>query len=250
MKIVSWNVNGVRAAQKKGFVDWLLAEQADIVCIQETKAHPDQLADDLKEITGYSSYWSAAEKKGYSGVGVFTREAPLEVKTTFHKRFDSEGRVLELRYPGFTLYNIYFPNGKRSDERLKYKMAFYNAILKHWQTSKVPLIICGDVNTAHKEIDLARPKDNAKVSGFLPKERRWLDKVISCGYVDVFREYNQEPGQYTYWDMMTRARDRNVGWRIDYFLASAELLSGISTAWIAADVEGSDHCPIGLDVDL
>ena len=150
-----------------------------------------------------------------------------------------------MRFDAFTLFNIYFPNGKRSQEWLKYKIAIYNAIYKEWQAHNEPLIICGDVNTTHREIDLARPKENSSASGFLPKERRWLDKVIAGGYIDVFREFNQDPGQYTYWDMMTRARDRNVGWRIDYFLVSQSLRPQVVDAWIAVEVTGSDHCPLG-----
>ena len=248
MKIVSWNVNGVRAVHKKGFVDWMQSDQADIVCIQETKAQPEQLSEAITVVGGFQSYWSKPEKKGYSGVGVYTRHEPTEVVTDFHKRFDAEGRVLILRFDAFTLFNIYFPNGKRSEERLKYKMAFYNAIYKHWEARDEPLIICGDVNTAHQEIDLARPKENSKISGFLPKERRWLDKVTANGYVDIFREFNREPGQYTYWDMITRARDRNVGWRIDYFLVSQVLRPRVVDAWIAAEVQGSDHCPLGIEL--
>tara|TARA_A100001037_G_C15052565_1_gene590807 strand:- start:330 stop:1085 length:756 start_codon:yes stop_codon:yes gene_type:complete len=249
MRIVSWNVNGIRAAYRKGFAQWFGAEDADIVCLQETKAQEDQLDEAVLHAEGYRSYWSAAEKKGYSGVGVYTRQEPLTVDTSFHKRFDAEGRVLRLQYPGFVLYNIYFPNGKRSADRLKYKMAFYRAIFKAWQAEDGPVVICGDVNTAHKEIDLARPKDNAKISGFLPEERRWIDKIVKNGYIDVFRKFSSEPDQYTYWDMMTRARERNVGWRIDYFFVSEALLPQVRNAWIAADVLGSDHCPIGIELD-
>ena len=183
-------------------------------------------------------------------MGVYTRHEPTEVLTQFHTRFDAEGRVLAMRFGTFTLFNIYFPNGKRSEERLKYKMAFYNAIYKEWEARDEPLIICGDVNTAHKEIDLARPKENANASGFLPKERKWLDRVTAGGYVDVFREFNQVPGQYTYWDMMTRARDRNVGWRIDYFLVSQSLRPRVVDAWIDAEVKGSAHCPLGIELDI
>ena len=155
-----------------------------------------------------------------------------------------------MRFDAFTLFNIYFPNGKRSEERPRYKMAFYNAIYKEWEAHDESLIICGDGNTAHKEIDLARPKENASASGFLPKERRRLDKVSTGGYIDVFRGFNQGPGQYTYWDMMTRARDRNVGWRIDYFLVSQSLRPQVVDAWIAAEVKGSDHCPLGIELNV
>ena len=252
MRILSWNVNGIRAAYKKGFLDWLKEEDPDILCIQETKAHPDQLTDDLRNPEGYESYFSSAEKKGYSGVAIYTKQKPKKVEHGFGiKKFDSEGRILVAEYPKFVLMSIYYPNGKASAERLKYKMEFYDAFLKFTNKLKKQgknIIVCGDVNTAHKEIDIARPKENEKISGFLPEERAWIDKFLSNGYLDTFRMFNNEPDNYTWWDQITRARERNVGWRIDYFYISESLKKKIKDAFIMSDVMGSDHCPIGIEI--
>ena len=252
MRILSWNVNGIRAAYKKGILDWLKEEDPDILCIQETKAHPDQLSDDLKKPGGYESYFSSAEKKGYSGVAIYTKQKPKKVEHGFGiKKFDSEGRILVAEYPKFVLMSIYYPNGKASAERLKYKMEFYDAFLKFTNKLKKQgknIIVCGDVNTAHKEIDIARPKENEKISGFLPEERAWIDKFLSNGYLDTFRMFNNEPDNYTWWDQITRARDRNVGWRIDYFYVNEEFKKNVKNAFILADVMGSDHCPIGIEI--
>ena len=249
-KMLSWNVNGIRAAKGKGFLDWFYKESPDILCLQETKAHTEQLDADLKEPAGYHAYWNYPERKGYSGVAVFTKEKPLDVRYDFgDSGLDLEGRVIIAGYPGFTLFNIYFPNGKSGQERLNYKMAFYDVFLKYADSLKdagKKLVICGDVNTAHNEIDLARPKENSGVSGFLPVERAWMDKFISHGYADTFRHFNKEPKQYTWWDMKSGARARNVGWRIDYFFVSGNLLSSVTQAFIMPGVMGSDHCPIGI----
>ena len=194
-RLLSWNVNGIRAIKGKGFVDWLNKESPDILCVQETKAQPGQLGDDLKEPEGYHTYWNSPERKGYSGVAVFTKEKPLDVKYDFgDSGFNIEGRVIIAEYAEFTLFNIYYPNGKSGAERLAYKMSFYDTFLQYADSLKdagKKLVICGDVNTAHREIDLARPKENSKVSGFLPEERAWIDKLISHGYVDTFRRFNQ-----------------------------------------------------------
>ena len=253
MRIISWNVNGIRAAHKKGFLEWLDKESPDIMCIQETKASEEQLPAALKDIPGYEAYFTSAEKKGYSGVAVFTKSKPDQVTSSFPvESFSKEGRVLAVDYGQFVLLNVYFPNGKSSAERLKYKMDFYDDFLTFADGIKdggKNVIICGDVNTAHKEIDLARPKANEATSGFLPEERAWIDKLLEHGYVDTFRMFNQEPDQYTYWDMITRARDRNVGWRIDYFFVNDGFSSRLKTGFILADVLGSDHCPIGIEID-
>ncbi|MFN8007848.1 MAG: exodeoxyribonuclease III [Terriglobia bacterium] len=252
IKITSWNVNGIRAIQKKGFLDWFENLAADIVCLQETKAHLEQLNEPLTKVPGYKSFWFSAEKKGYSGVATYTRTEPVSIQYGFGiPRFDNEGRVLVTEYPTFMLYNIYFPNGKRDQVRLDYKLDFYKAILSHWEQQRKrgkKLIICGDVNTAHKEIDLARPKENEKISGFLKIEREWIDTLLERGFVDVFRHFNREPHQYTWWDMLTRARERNVGWRIDYFFVTGDLMPRIKNAWISPEVMGSDHCPVGLEI--
>ncbi len=251
LKILSWNVNGIRAVNKKGFLDWFAKVNPDILCIQETKAHEEQLPDELLHVDGYNAYFSSGERKGYSGVALYTKEKPISIKKGFGKKeFDNEGRILIAEYPGFYLYNIYYPNGKASAERLKFKMDFYDAFFDHankLKKSGAKIIICGDVNTAHKEIDIARPKENSTVSGFLPEERAWIDKFIASGYVDTFRMFNSEPNNYTWWDQVTRARERNVGWRIDYFFVSENAKSDIKNAFILSEVIGSDHCPIGIE---
>ncbi|MFC1999247.1 exodeoxyribonuclease III [Chloroflexota bacterium] len=248
--ILSWNVNGIRAVKGKGFLDWLHAEQPDIICLQETKAQPDQLVRDLKEPQDYCTYWNFPERKGYSGVATFTREKSMSMRNGFGiDRFDAEGRVLITQHTDFLLFNVYFPNGKKNAERLQYKMDFYEAFLQYLEPLRTQgnrLIICGDFNTAHREIDLARPKENEKVSGFLPIERAWMDKFVSCGYVDTFRQFNTKSGQYTWWDLKSRARERNVGWRIDYFFVTENLMPSVSNAFIMPDVAGSDHCPVGI----
>ncbi len=251
-KLLCWNVNGIRAIKNKGFFDWFSQESPDILCLQETKAQPDQLDAEFKEPKDYRTYWAYPERKGYSGAALFTREEPREVTYDFGAAgLDIEGRVIIAEYPSFTLFNVYFPNGKSGPERLNYKMDFYDVFLDYADALKNAgrrLVICGDVNTAHKEIDLARPKENSKVSGFLPEERAWIDKFISHGYVDTFRRFNQEPNQYTWWDLKSGARARNVGWRIDYFFVSENLLPALTGAFIQPGVMGSDHCPIGISL--
>ncbi len=252
LKLLSWNVNGIRAAQKKGLLEWLLKESPGILCVQETKAHIEQLNKELINPNGYKTYWSSGEKKGYSGVAIFTKTEPVNIETGFGvKKFDCEGRILISDYKDFVLFNIYFPNGQRDEERLKYKLGFYDEFLKYVEKLKAKgrkVIICGDVNTAHKEIDLARPKENENSSGFLPIERKWMDKFTEHGYIDTFRHFHDEGGNYTYWDQITRARERNVGWRIDYFFITADLLKNLKSAFIMPEVMGSDHCPLGIEV--
>jgi exodeoxyribonuclease-3 len=252
LRLLSWNVNGIRAIQKKGFLDWFKKENPDVLCLQETKAHPDQLVDELKNIPGYEAYFSAAERKGYSGVVTYTKQKPKSVQQGIGvKKFDSEGRFIITEFDDYTLFNIYFPNGKASAERLQYKMDFYETFLKHCKKllkQNKKIVVCGDVNTAYKEIDIARPKENSETSGFLPQEREWIDKFLAAGFLDTFRMFNQEAEQYTWWDMVTRARERNVGWRIDYFYASENLKKNIVSAAIHSTVMGSDHCPIELEL--
>ena len=250
IKIICWNVNGIRAVVKKGFLEWLQKESPDILCLQETKASPENLTKDLLEPPNYQTYWNYPERKGYSGVATITKEKPVRTQNGFRMpAFDMEGRVIICEYPEFTLCNVYFPNGKQGAERLKYKLDFYDAFFNFLEPLRLRgdrLIICGDVNTAHEEIDLARPKENEKISGFLPVERAWLDKLVAHGYIDVFRHLNKEPGQYTWWDMKSRARERNVGWRIDYFFITDNLLAQVDNSFIMSNVMGSDHCPIAL----
>jgi len=252
MRLLSWNVNGIRAISKKGFLQWLQMESPDILCLQETKAHPEQLTEEILSPNGYKTYWSAAEKKGYSGTAVFTKAEPKSVTEGIGaKEFDNEGRTLMLDYDGFVLFNIYFPNGGAGNKRVPFKMEFYDAFLKKANALKKKgkeIIVCGDVNTAHTEIDLSRPKENQKTTGFLPEEREWVTKFISNGYVDTFRHFCKDPEHYTWWDYKTRARERNIGWRIDYFFVSENLLPKIKKAYILGDVTGSDHCPVGIEL--
>lgn len=254
MRILSWNVNGIRAADKKGLFDWFKKESPDILCLQEIKALQEQVPPHLRNSPGYHTFWNPASRKGYSGVVTFTKEKPIDVKKGFGiERFDEEGRILIAEFSSFALFNIYFPNGKKSQERLDYKLDFYDTFLAYAGNLKAKdknIVVCGDFNTAHKEIDLARPKENERVSGFLPIERAWIDTFVDHGYVDTFRYFNKEPDQYTWWDLKTRARERNVGWRIDYFFVNKEFLPHVKNAFIFQDVMGSDHCPIGIELEL
>ena len=254
MKLVSWNVNGIRAVVKKNvFFEYLEEQAPDVLCLQETKAHEDQLDETLITPPGYYTYWHAGEKRGYSGVATFTKEKPQRVlRGTEILPRDTEGRILATDYPDFRLYNIYFPNGGRGAERLRYKLEFYDEILEHFESMRAEgrsLVICGDVNTAHREIDLKNPKENEKTSGFMPIERAWLDRLFGLGYIDTFRHFHPDTvDQYSWWDMRTRARERNAGWRIDYFITTPDLQKKLKTAAIEADVEGSDHAPVVLVV--
>jgi exodeoxyribonuclease III len=254
IQIISWNVNGIRAAHRKGFKEWFMDEKPDILCVQETKAHRKQFPPDIRNVDGYHTYFSEAERKGYSGVALYTRLKPEKVEKGFGvDEFDPEGRTLIADYGDFVLFNIYFPNGKMSPERLQYKMDFYDEFLEYADDLKSQgrnIVVCGDVNTAHKEIDLARPKENEKISGFLPEERDWIDKFLSHGYVDTFREFNQKPEQYSWWSYRTRARERNVGWRLDYFFVNQEFMQHVESSYILSDVMGSDHCPVGINITL
>jgi exodeoxyribonuclease III len=256
IKLLSWNVNGLRAAIKKGFLEWMQQSGADIVCLQETKiSSPDQLPHEIVHPDGYSVCWNCStEKKGYSGVAIFSKTEPKEFITQFtYPILNKEGRVIGADYGDFILFNVYFPNGGMGPHRLEYKMKFYDAFLRMINSYKKKgkkVIFCGDVNTAHTEIDLARPKANEKNTGFLPEERAWIDKVIKAGYIDTFRKFNSKPDNYSYWDMKSRARDRNVGWRIDYFFADNKLDTKLKKGFILPDVMGSDHCPVGLTLDV
>jgi exodeoxyribonuclease-3 len=249
MRIFSWNVNGIRATLENGFLELLTRRSPDILCLQETKAYPDQLDSSIVSPRGYTTYWNNPQKKGYAGVAVFAKKKPSSVKKDFSvKSFNTEGRALILEVSKFTLINVYFPNGRMGPDRLKYKMEFYDRFLKFIDGLKNRnIVICGDFNTAHKEIDLARPKANEMFSGFLPMERQWMDKFISHGYIDTFRHFNKEAGHYTYWDYKARARERNVGWRIDYFFVTEKFLPKVKNAFILPEVMGSDHCPIGIE---
>lgn len=252
-KLLSWNVNGLRAVMKKGFMEWFTAQNADVICLQETKLQQEQIPAELVKPEGYHAYYDFAQKKGYSGVALFSKREPLSVVKTIGEKFEGEGRVLMGEFPEFTIYGVYFPNGQMSQERLDYKLNFYERFLEHCEEQRAAgkkIIITGDINTAHKEIDLARPKANETNSGFLPIERAWMDKLVEHKYIDTFRITNPGEGHYTYWDQRFNARDRNVGWRIDYFFVSEELRPHIKEAFIQSDVQGSDHCPVGLVLEF
>ncbi|MHB8660872.1 MAG: exodeoxyribonuclease III [Minisyncoccota bacterium] len=252
MRIASWNVNGLRSLAKNGYWESLLrGVKPDIFCLQETKASPEQLPEAMLYPAGYSAFFSSCQvRKGYSGVAIYSKIEPLSVIYGMGiKEFDQEGRLIGAEYKEFWLLNAYFPNGGRGPERLDYKLRFYDAFLAFTEKlrKKKPVIFCGDVNTAHEEIDLARPKENEENTGFLPEERAWLDEVISAGYVDSFRHFHPHAKDaYTYWDLFTHARDRNVGWRLDYFFIASELMKRIKKAEIHADIYGSDHCPVSI----
>jgi exodeoxyribonuclease-3 len=252
--LVSWNVNGIRAAEKKGFLDWLVSTEADLVAVQETKASPDQLSPALMDPPGYQSHWNSAEKKGYSGTCIYSRQTPLKVINGLGEhRFDTEGRTLIMEFDAFVFFNIYFPNGGRGPEWVKHKLAFYKRFLEvasEYMRVGRPVIVTGDFNTAYAEIDLARPKENVAHSGFMPEERVGLGEFFELGLVDTFRLLHPDTVQYTWWDMVSRARDRNVGWRLDYFMISPNLIDHITSADIHDEVQGSDHCPISLCLSL
>jgi exodeoxyribonuclease-3 len=248
MKLISWNVNGIRAVQKKNFLEWFNKASPDILCLQETKAHPDQLGFELTHPAGYHSFFNSPKlKRGYSGVVTYTKEKPLNIQEGMGiEEWDQEGRLIMTEFRNFILFNVYFPNGKASSERLNYKMEFYEAFLKHvndLRSQGKKIIFCGDVNTAHQPIDLARPKENEDVSGFLPIEREWMDRVVKAGYIDTLREFHSEPSLYTWWSLRSGARERNVGWRIDYIFIQQELKKHLKDAYIMPEVMGSDHCP-------
>ncbi|EJP6471181.1 exodeoxyribonuclease III [Clostridium sp. FAM 1755] len=253
MRIYSWNVNGLRAVAKKNFLEWIEEENPDILCIQETKLQENQLEDNIKNIEGYYSYFSFAEKKGYSGVATYTKEDPISVKYGIGiEKFDSEGRILITEFKDFTLLNIYFPNGQRDEERLQYKLEFYEALFNYCDElvkEGKNLVICGDYNTAHNEIDLKNPKANEKTSGFLRIERDWLDKIIERGYTDTFRNMNPDKIKYSWWSYRFKARERNAGWRIDYHFVSNNLLDKVKNTEILNHVYGSDHCPVMVELD-
>lgn len=252
MKIISWNVNGIRAVHKKGFLDFLNHEEPDILGIQEIKSEEHKIPAELLAPKNYHAYFNPAKRPGYSGTAIYTRELPMEIVNGMGiERFDEEGRIIAADYGDFIFLNIYFPNGKSGPVRLKYKLDFYDAALAHFEKLKKAgkkLIITGDYNTAHSEIDLARPKENEEISGFLPVERAWLDKLVVHGYVDCFREFNQNPDHYTWWSQRSGARERNVGWRIDYFFITANLRPRLKNCYHLDKVLGSDHCPVVLEL--
>ncbi|HRY30804.1 MAG TPA: exodeoxyribonuclease III [Candidatus Paceibacterota bacterium] len=255
MKIVSWNVNGIRAWHKKGCLGLLLEADPDIICLQETKAEKEQLPVELIEIPGYFSYFnSSLERKGHSGTAVYAKINPEKVTYGLGvKDLDGQGRQINLFYKDFVVINCYFPNGGGPEDRLQKKLKYYEEFLKFInkiRKSGKKVIFCGDVNVAHEEIDLARPESNRESIGFLPEERAWVDRFIEDGYVDVFRDAYPDRVEYSYWDTKTRARDRNVGWRIDYFFVDETILDKVVDNKIYGNVLGSDHAPIELAINL
>lgn len=254
LNIMSWNVNGIRAIYRKNFIEFVEEYSPDILNVQEIKAQKDQIPTKIKKLENYNNYYFSAVRKGYSGVATLSKIKPNKVLYGINDEiFDKEGRVIICEYDKFSLFNIYFPNGKASKERLRYKMDFYYYFLEFlsiYMEEVENVIICGDVNTAHNEIDLARPKENENTSGFLIKEREWIDVLLSKGFIDAYRKFNKEPNNYTWWDYKTKARERNVGWRIDYFYVSNSLEKNLLDSYILNDVDGSDHCPIGIKLEL
>jgi len=250
MKIISWNVNGIRSVHRKGFLDWFKKTKADIVCLQEIKAQKEQIPDDLINFKNYHFYSNQADKKGYSGVAVLTKQKPIKVDYKLNlKRFDQEGRILKLTYSNFILINLYLPHGGRGKENLGYKLEAYQYLLKYLKKNKdKKIILTGDFNIAHQEIDLARPGNNKNNIMFTPEERKQIDSLISLGFTDTFRKFNQKTGNYTWWPYSFDARQRNVGWRIDYIFTSKKLTNKLRKSFIFAKDKGSDHCPIGVDM--
>lgn len=248
MKIISWNVNGIRAADKKGFSKWLKKSQADIICLQEIKAQPEQLEPELIKVNGYYSFFNPAQRKGYSGTAVYTKIKPEKIDyDSGFKRFDREGRIMKIRFPGFLLINLYLPHGGRKKENMPYKLEMYDYFLKYFKKIKnQKVVLVGDFNIAHEEIDLARPKDNKNNTMFTFQERRKIDKIIDLGFVDSFRKFNKEGENYTWWPYFYNARHRNLGWRIDYLFVSKSLVLKVKKSFILPQVKGSDHCPIGI----
>ena len=256
MKITSWNVNGIRACAKKGaFQEYLAQYHPDILFLQETKAFEHDLPEAIKQPSGYHAVWHSAKRPGYSGVAMITKQKPLAVfEGMGMDKFDIEGRVVGADFGSFIVFGVYFPNGSMGEHRLQYKLEFYDSLFnlcKEYRDAGKHIIVCGDYNTAHTEIDLARPKENSENSGFLPIERAWMDKLTTeMGYVDTFREFNpNKKDQYTWWTYRSAARKRNIGWRIDYTLVNKEFLPYIQEVFIESKVMGSDHCPVGIVIN-
>jgi exodeoxyribonuclease-3 len=254
VKITTWNVNGLRALLGKGGWEHLAALEPDVVCLQEIKARPEQLPDPyLRSIGGWNVRWNPAGRAGYSGVVTLSRSDWLETWTSLgHERFDVEGRLVGTRFPGFLLFNVYFPSGQRGYKRVSYKLEFYARLLEVCQQQHAAgeqIVICGDFNTAHREIDLRYPRQNQKTSGFLPEERVWIDYYLQNGFMDAFRELYPDRVQYTWWTYRLNARSRNIGWRLDYFLVSRGLMERVQEVCVHDTIQGSDHCPVSLMIE-
>ncbi len=256
MRIYSWNVNGIRSAEKKGFNDWFKKTQPELLCLQETRAELNQVPEEIQAPEGYFCYWNACQKKkGYSGTAILSQIEPDAVEYGFGiDEFDEEGRVVQLIFPDWVLNSIYFPNGGQGEDRVDYKLRFYDAYLDNcmdWIKRGRHVVTLGDFNTCHQEIDIARPKENSGISGFLPVERAWIDKFIAAGFEDSFRLMHPNlADSYTWWSNRANSRERNVGWRIDYAFVDSALKSYVTDASIYPEVQGSDHCPISIDLEL
>ncbi len=250
MRLISWNVNGIRSVLKKGFLDYIAQQQPDVLCLQETRAWPEQVNLEIPE--GYEMFWGISEKKGYSGTAILTRLKPLRVKEGMGiVKHDQEGRLLTMEFEDLYLVNIYVPNARRDLARLDYRTQEWDSDLLSWLeklAKKKPLVFCGDLNVAHQEIDLANPRANQKNAGFTPQERASFGNIIQAGFIDCFREFTKEGGNYTWWSNMGRSRERNIGWRIDYFCVSPQLRPRVISCGIQSQVLGSDHCPIDLEL--
>jgi len=251
--IVSWNVNGIRAAEKKGFIEFLSVESPDVLCLQETKAHRGQLTQELIEPvlngTAYKSWFSSAKKAGYSGTAVYSKTEPLDIRTMGYPEFDDEGRVTMAEFADAVVISAYFPNSQDAGARLGYKLDFCAAMLETCNTlvaSGKNIILCGDYNIAHKPIDLANPKTNEGNPGYLPEERAWMDTFTGAGYVDTFRAFCSEPKQYSWWSYRFHAREKNIGWRIDYTCVNPAFMPNVTGSSILSNVFGSDHCPVKM----
>jgi exodeoxyribonuclease-3 len=257
IRMISWNVNGMNAVMKKGFLESFRKLDADVIALQETKLQEVKLTPQMQKIEGYESFWAfSTVKKGYSGVAVYTRIEPRSVGYGIGRpEYDREGRIIEMDFGDFVFFNVYFPNGQMSDERLQYKLDFYKdffAYADQYKNSGKGVVIAGDYNTAHNEIDLKNPKANANTSGFLKIEREEIDRIIASGYVDTYRHLNPDTVKYSWWTYRFKARERNAGWRIDYFFVTRDFLEKkqVTNAFIDNDLYGSDHCPIGLELEM
>ncbi len=250
MKLLSWNVNGIRSVAQKGFLPWIEAHKPDVLCLQEVKAQTEQLTEELLNPLGYHSVFHCAQKKGYSGVTTFTKKEPLDARCGIgNPSIDAEGRVVTVDFKDFSVVNAYFPNSRRDHSRLPDKLAFCDEMLNFLERQRKlgkNLVLCGDFNIAHKEIDLKNPKTNQDNAGFLPEERAWMDKFLEAGYVDTFRQFNPDPGHYTWWSYRPGVREKNVGWRLDYFVVNQEFKDRLKAAAHQPQVKGSDHCPVEL----
>lgn len=252
MKIITYNINGLRAALKKGFADWLKATDADVICLQEIKSTPEQIEPEVFRSLGYELFWHPATKKGYSGVSIFTKVKPENVCIGCGiEKYDFEGRVIRADYKDFSLMNVYMPSGSSGDIRQAFKMVWLDDFFEYVHQVKKEhpnLIICGDYNICHRPIDIHNPKSNANSSGFLPEERAWMEKFFESGFTDAFRHFNTEPHNYTWWSYRTNARERNLGWRIDYHAVTNEMKNKLKRAVILKEASHSDHCPVLLEI--